>query len=190
MPLQRETIWVHCSRVYLARYVPPSGFFNLLAVSSSNRPETFFHASGTHGVFPCRAFPLKTALDSHRAKFPHRRRTVLHPQPPACLHMNSCLTPTRRKVRNNKYATYVVLICSQVRSHPTLVLPFAGGRYSLGFVNAFEGISIYWSRFKESSSHVLKCSRKRKFSVLQSIKNQLTGVSSQRFKLKWLDQVR
>jgi hypothetical protein len=104
--------------------------------------------------------------------------------------MNSYLTPTRRKVRDNKYATNVVLIYFQVRSHPTLVLPFAGGRYSLGFVNAFEGIFICRSRLKESSSLVLKSSRKRKFSVLQSIENQLTGVYSQRLKLRRLVHVR
>jgi hypothetical protein len=35
-------------------------------------------------------------------------------------------------MRINKYPTCVVLICSQVRSHPTLVLPSVGGRCSLG----------------------------------------------------------
>jgi hypothetical protein len=99
---------------------------------------------------------LKTAPCSHRAGFPRVQRIVLHPQPPACVQMDSCSRPTRRPVRANKYATHVVLFCSQVRSHPTLVLPSVGGRCSLGFVNTFEGIFIHQPRFKESSSHVLQ----------------------------------
>jgi hypothetical protein len=148
-------IRVNLPRVCLTRYVPPSGFLNLLTAYSSNHPEALSHAPGTHGVFPCRAFPLKTAPCSHRAGFPWSQRTILHPQPPACVQMDSLLIPIRRQVRSNKYATHVVLICSQVRSHPTLVLPSAGGRYSLGFVNTFEGRSTAWSRFQESSSPVL-----------------------------------
>ena len=155
MSLQREVIRVHSTRVCHTRYVPPSGFLNLLTACSSNHPEALSHASGTHGIFPCRAFPLKTAPCSLRAGFPRSQRIILHPQPPACVQTNSLPWPTRRQVRFNRYVTYVVLICSQVRSHPTSVLPSVGGRYSLGFVNTFEGIFINRSRFKESSSHVL-----------------------------------
>jgi hypothetical protein len=156
VPLQREEIRVNSPRVCLTRYVPPSGFLNLSTAYSSNPPEALSHAPCTHGVFPCRAFPLKTAPCFHQAGVPRAQRTVLHPQPPACVQMNSRSRPTRRSVRANKYAHHVVFFCSQVRSHPTSVLPSVGGRCSIGFVNTFEGIFIRRPRFNESSSHVLQ----------------------------------
>jgi hypothetical protein len=59
MSLQREVLQVYNSRVYLARYVPLTGFLNLLAVYSSKHPEALFHAPGTHGIFPSELSPQK-----------------------------------------------------------------------------------------------------------------------------------
>jgi hypothetical protein len=47
--------------------------------------------------------------------------------------------PPQRAMRINKYSTCVVLICSQVRSHPTSVLPSVGGRCSVGFFVSLQG---------------------------------------------------
>jgi hypothetical protein len=140
MPLQREVIRVYLPWVYLTQYVPLSGFRNLLAVSSSNHPEAFFHASSTHGVFPLRAFPLKVAPHSRRDWFPRVRHTVLRPQPPACLQTNSWTENTRKCLRSSKYTSSVVLIHSQVRSHPVLVLPSTSGRYSWVYLGRIRSI--------------------------------------------------
>jgi hypothetical protein len=45
------------TRVYLTRYVPLSGFLNLLVVYSSHRPEALFHAPNTHGIHPAEFSP-------------------------------------------------------------------------------------------------------------------------------------
>jgi hypothetical protein len=84
---------------------------------------------------------LKTAPHSHRVWIPHYLRIVLHPQPPACVQANSWAASTRRQVRLNKYADREVLFCSQVRSHPILVLPSMGGRCSLGFLYVQSGVN-------------------------------------------------
>jgi hypothetical protein len=44
------------------RYVPPSGFLNLLTVYSSTRFQAFFHALYISGVYP-KSFPLKSSID-------------------------------------------------------------------------------------------------------------------------------
>jgi hypothetical protein len=43
--------------VYLAQYVPLTGFLNLLADYSSNRPEALFHAPSTCGIHPPECSP-------------------------------------------------------------------------------------------------------------------------------------
>jgi hypothetical protein len=51
--------------------------------------------------------------------------------------MNSQILLTVKQVRLNKQNEMQVLIHFQVRSHPALVLPATGGRYSLGLVVPF-----------------------------------------------------
>jgi hypothetical protein len=46
-------------RICLIRYVPLSGFLNLLVVFPSNCPEALFHAPSTHGVHPAEFSPWK-----------------------------------------------------------------------------------------------------------------------------------
>lgn len=50
---------VHLPRVYLTRYVPSSGFFNLLTAYSSPHCAALFHAADACGVFPSERSPLK-----------------------------------------------------------------------------------------------------------------------------------
>jgi hypothetical protein len=128
-------IRVYLTRACLTRYVPLSGFLNLLAVCSSNHPEALFHAPGTCGVSPpefspwlqhrtlveCSYHPLYVCFSSQTNCYQF-----------ACLDSKAFLV--RRQVRPCKYAHRKVLIRPQVRSHPVLVLPATGGRYSLGFV--------------------------------------------------------
>jgi hypothetical protein len=56
-------------------------------------------------------------------------------------------------VRLNKHARLQVLIYFPVRSHPVLVLPSTGGRYSLGFVVSFRG----HHQLKPSPRDILSC---------------------------------
>jgi hypothetical protein len=61
---------VHLARVYLARYVPLTGFLNLLGFSSSRNLPALFHAGNAHGISPSGRFPraetefFRTALPS------------------------------------------------------------------------------------------------------------------------------
>jgi len=73
------TIWVHLARVYLTRYVPLTGFLNLLAVSSSDCPMVLFHTMRTHGIRPTEYSPQT----QHRTfvRFGH----LLHPHHPCRL---------------------------------------------------------------------------------------------------------
>jgi len=59
-PLQREVTRVHLSRGIQPRYVPLTGFLNLLAIYSSRYPEALFHATGAHGVLPAEFSPRNT----------------------------------------------------------------------------------------------------------------------------------
>jgi len=83
LPLQREALRVHLTRVYLTRYGPPSGFLNLLTVCSSLRPVALFHATGTLGVSLWR-FPPVAAPLPRRGWWPRLRR-ILSPHTSAGL---------------------------------------------------------------------------------------------------------
>jgi hypothetical protein len=48
---------VHLLRVCLARYVPLSGFFNLLGISSSRNLPVLFHTGNALGIYPSGLFP-------------------------------------------------------------------------------------------------------------------------------------
>jgi hypothetical protein len=123
---------------------------------------------------------LRTAPCSRQAGFPRSPCIILHPQPPACVRMNSRTPPPRREVALNRYATRAVLIRPQVRSHPTTVLPIMGGRCSPGFSTPSKVIhqlapiqriilSCTWS-FLHPLNVDASCS------VLQSLENQPPGV--------------
>jgi hypothetical protein len=60
LPLQRMTArGVHDSRVYLARFVPPTGFLTLLTAYSSPRLPALFHAGTLMGFYPPGVSPLR-----------------------------------------------------------------------------------------------------------------------------------
>jgi len=131
-PPQREAAQVHITRVCLTRYVPLSGFLNLLAVSTSNCPEALFHASGTHGVLPAEPSPWKQRLSLVGIDYLACRVRFLFLLPPAWKQSDSWFITTRRRIWTNKHQALKALIRFQVRSHPVPVLPFAGGRCSHG----------------------------------------------------------
>jgi len=58
-PTGHSTPGVHSARACLTRYVPLSGFLNLLADSSSRSLLALFHASNPLGVHPPGLFPLE-----------------------------------------------------------------------------------------------------------------------------------
>jgi hypothetical protein len=68
-----------CPGVSRPRYVPPSGFLDLLAVCSPRRLPALFHAGNTPGVSPFRAFPF-------------RRPVVLSDPVLSCRYPLSCAT--------------------------------------------------------------------------------------------------
>jgi hypothetical protein len=73
------------SRVCLFRYVPPSGFLNLLAACSSRRPAAFFvKATSTCGVCPSGGFP---------ASQPFRLSAASCPLAVSCPHPTACAAP-------------------------------------------------------------------------------------------------
>jgi hypothetical protein len=78
-----HTTWrVHSSRVYLARYVPSTGFLTLLTVFSSPSLPALFHAGNARGVSPFRGFPSRGA-----ALPPRKCITLLAFFPARCLHL-------------------------------------------------------------------------------------------------------
>ena len=86
--------------------------------------------------FTLQSFPLESSitLSSNAITYLSLYSFSLHKR--CCQHLwsDSQTLRTRRYVRPNKYALRLVLIRSQVRAHPALVLPSTGGRYSLGLV--------------------------------------------------------
>jgi hypothetical protein len=87
---------VNSPRVYLTRYVPLSGFLNLLAVYTLIHPEALFHAPGTYGVHPSELSPWKQHRTLVEIDYPWSEMPCLHPQTPAFLQMNSLVTLIRR----------------------------------------------------------------------------------------------
>jgi hypothetical protein len=69
-PLRRFSWLSPLPRVCLTRYVPLSGFLNLLAVCSSANREALFHASYAHGVLPSEVSPHVNPSSS-RSRSPH-----------------------------------------------------------------------------------------------------------------------
>jgi len=57
LSLQREVFRVYLTRGCLTRYVPSSGFLNLLTAYSSKHPVALFHATGAHGIHPSELSP-------------------------------------------------------------------------------------------------------------------------------------
>jgi hypothetical protein len=133
LPFSAQTIRVHSTRACLTRYVPLSGFLNLLVAYSSNRPEALFHASDAHGIFPAEFSPRIQHRTFVRIDYPSSSVLLLHLLPPALQQANSQNTPTRKQVRTNRHKRFRALICFRVRSHLALVLPSTSGRYSPGF---------------------------------------------------------
>ena len=107
---------------------PLSGF---LLKSSCGLFSCHWHSWG----FPYRAFPLKTAPYSRRVWLPvYHVLFFIHNRRHVCSWIVAMRQP-EGKYTSNTYMMYAALICSQVRSHPILVLPSMGGRYSLGFLS-------------------------------------------------------
>jgi hypothetical protein len=73
-PFSATTIRVHLPRAYLTRYVPLSGFLNLLAGYSSNRLGVLFRTPYTHGIYPSEFSPqeqhlLLVEFDYHERRY-------------------------------------------------------------------------------------------------------------------------
>jgi hypothetical protein len=91
--------------------------------------------------FSLQSVPLENSTLLSSRLVPRARFVSVNKPPPATAGMfagKSRASPLR-VMRINKYTTCVVLICYQVRSHPTLVLPSVGGRCSLGFLVSLQG---------------------------------------------------
>jgi hypothetical protein len=81
LPLQRiTTSGVHITRVYLARFVPPTGFLTLLTAFSSHLPPGPVSCRNALGVPPSRGFPSQGA-----AHPPRMDNTLLAFSPARCL---------------------------------------------------------------------------------------------------------
>jgi hypothetical protein len=83
--------------------------------------------------FTLQSFPLKSSIAPSSGLITSLRQYlfIIH-YCRLCNNWYSQALLIRRPVRLNRYHLHKVLIRSWVRSHPTLVLPSAGGRYSLG----------------------------------------------------------
>jgi hypothetical protein len=74
VPLQRMKPWRSTeSRACLTRLVPPPGFLTLLTACSLHGRPALFHAGGTHGVVPFRAFPSGRSRSASRRPQPSWR---------------------------------------------------------------------------------------------------------------------
>jgi hypothetical protein len=74
-PLAPSVREIHSSRVCLIRFVPPSGFLNLLTAYPSPYFATLFHAADTLG-FSLQSFPLSRSRDASRRPLPSCRSTA------------------------------------------------------------------------------------------------------------------
>jgi hypothetical protein len=70
---------IHSPRVYLARFVPPSGFLNLLTAFSSPHLAALFHAADACWVLPSELSPPRGAVPPLDGLCPP---VVLPPSPP------------------------------------------------------------------------------------------------------------
>lgn len=129
--------------------------------------------------FTPQSFPLEDSIVFSSNTITLRRQCLSSPAIAGSLQLNSCFTPPKKAVRPNKHNHYKMLIRLQVRSHPALVLPSTGGRYSHGSFSAFQRISPA----DPEKNHPLMCFRlscKQNCLALQSIKNQLARISSEK----------
>jgi hypothetical protein len=165
------------SRVCLARYVPLSGFFNLSAGYSSSRPEVLFHTSNARGISPSRVFPSRTACCLVGNNYP---LSITATQPAASCRMSLLSTDAPRNDYRQRGIAYRVLLRSRVRSHPSLVLPRQGGRYSLRLL-AFQGTSPAGTSDSEETLP-LSCllSLSPGADAVQSVGNLRTRISPER----------
>jgi hypothetical protein len=74
-PLAPRVREIHSPRVYLARFVPPSGFLNLLTVFPSPYLAALFHAADTWG-FSLQSFPFSRSRYVSQRPLPSCRSTA------------------------------------------------------------------------------------------------------------------
>jgi hypothetical protein len=117
------------------RYVPPSGFLNLLTVYSSTRFQAFFHALYIYGVYP-KSFPLTSSIDDSSPPITFTV-DVLYATP--CMPAVSLPYPTTHQNKSDGTCDSANALIkglnpplSPFTSH--LVLPKMGGRYSPGLL--------------------------------------------------------
>jgi len=130
-PYSAHAIWVYLTRVYLARYVPLSGFLNLLVVFSSNCDVVLFHTTCTHGIRPAELSPWT----QHLILIEWGHLSLLHPSSESTEVFSSeslhLIYPKAHSIRPTHSQQ---VFNAQVRSHPVPVLPYTGGRCSLEHV--------------------------------------------------------
>jgi hypothetical protein len=88
------------TRACLTRYGPPSGFLTLLTAFSLAVRPALFHAGGTHGVLPFRAFPFAAAVTPFDVRNPPdvNRSTTVRSGLGRIADVHAC-TPTRASPR-------------------------------------------------------------------------------------------
>jgi hypothetical protein len=74
-PLAPSVREIYSPRVYLTRFVPPSGFLNLLTAFPSQYLAALFHAADTCG-FSLQSFPLSRSRSASRRPLPSCRSTA------------------------------------------------------------------------------------------------------------------
>jgi hypothetical protein len=83
--------------------------------------------------FALQSFPLESSIAPSSGLITSLRQYLfVNSYCRLCNNWYSWTSPVRKPVWCSRYHLYKVLIHSRVRSHPTSVLPSAGGRYSLG----------------------------------------------------------
>jgi hypothetical protein len=139
-PMAPSVQEVHLPRVCLARFVPPSGFLNLLAASSSPHLVALFHATSAWG-FSLQSFPLP------------RSGSVSRRPMPSCRSPGDASLPKEDDLRRRS-PSGLFSPCESVAPGSPLSSPVArcspGILPSLGF-----SLSLPWSLLPASSPPVL-----------------------------------
>jgi hypothetical protein len=131
---------IHLPRVYLARFVPPSGFLNLLTAFSSPHLAALFHATDACWVLPSELSPPRGAVPPLDGLCPP---VVLPPSPP----FRRRMTPGGRRLQG-----FVPLLESvaPVRCYTPRCPMLSWACSPLGF-----SLSRPWSLLPGSSPHGL-----------------------------------
>jgi len=135
LSLQRETIQVHSSRACLPRYVPLSGFFNLLVIYSSNRLVVLFRTTCAHGIRSAECSPqMKYCILVRYNSLPHTQQVSTsesvhiplwcYPQWAADTLMSLFTLFTSQGLRSQQSRAYRFTLCIDKSIHSLALLPY------------------------------------------------------------------